>query len=103
MVFFITGKKNNKYMHKNFSNQSERDTALDSPADMGAVLTRQLTETSRDAPARGRKTRRKRVRGPEGMFRGERGLKDSENTGSIQASSQPHGYSFSQSLCVKQL
>lgn len=81
MVFF-TGRKKNKYMHKNFSNQSERDTALDSPADWGAVLSRQFTETSRDAPTRGRKMRRKRMQGPEGMLRGERGLEDSENTGS---------------------
>lgn len=66
-------------MDKNFSNQSERDAALDSPADMGAVLARQLTETGRDAPARSRKMRRKRVQGPEGMLRGERGLEDSEN------------------------
>lgn len=81
MVFF-TGKKKIKYMHKNFSNQSERHTALDSPADSRAVLTRQLTETGRDAPARCRKMRRKRMRGPEGMLREERGLEDSENMGS---------------------
>lgn len=36
---FHGGKK--KYMHKNFSNQLERDTALDSPADVEAALTRQ--------------------------------------------------------------
>ena len=79
MAFFIGEKNKNKYMHKNFSNQLERDTALDSLTDLGAVLTRQLMETGRDAPARRRRMRRKRLQGPEGMLRG---LRDSENMGS---------------------
>ena len=63
MVFFIGEKKRKptkKHMHQNFSNQSKSDRALDSPADVGAVLGRQLTESSRDTLAHGRKTRRPR-------------------------------------------
>lgn len=96
-------KKNNKYMHKNFSNQWERHPALDSPADLGAVLARQLTEAGSDATACGRKMRRKRVRKPDGMLGGERGVENSENTRSGYPSSQPPGYSLLQPLCVQQL
>lgn len=91
-------------MHKNFSNQWERDTALDSPADLGAVLARQLTEASRDAAARGRKMRRKRMRKPEGMLGGEGGVWRTPRTRG--AGSHPHsppGYSLLQPLCVQQL
>lgn len=63
-------------MHKNFSNQLERDMALDSLQIWEQCSPGSSTETSRDAPASSQRMRL------EGMLRGEGGLEGSENIGS---------------------
>lgn len=63
-------------MHKNFSNQLERHTALDSPADVEAVLTRQRRTCLQH------KNEEKTCVRARGILKGEGGLEDSENTGS---------------------
>lgn len=63
-------------MHKNFSNQLERDTALDSLQIWEQCSPGSFTETSRDAPVGSRRMRL------EGMLRAEGGLEGSGNMGS---------------------
>lgn len=77
MVFF-TGKKEfkNNYMHNNFSNQLERDTALDSLQIWEQCSPGSFTETSRDTLISSRRIRL------EGMLRAEGDLESSANKGS---------------------